>query len=708
MKTPRIWQAKWIWSTDKTANHPRVLFRKDFDCPPGTTGTLHIAVETLARVYLNGQHVLRTSSLSYPGEQNSRSIDLSSHLQPGVNRLAIVAWRIGIGCTATWGKDPGLLCEIELEGNGAKQHIGTDATWRCLPLDAWSGGFRSRMFNLDLMEIADHRKLPAGFPYPDDESAMQTPDALPWPGVRMGPVLPCDFPAPVPTGDDSARLLGMHSIADQSRVHPVPAIAVSHESLLEKLSQTDTIPVPRADHATTLIYALDGYHIGHPEITLDAPAGTIVDLSWCETLTEGHFDARPIHPWTTDRHTLSGGVTTITCDEWKAGRFLQLTVRNHTRPIRLLSVRYVREQYPLKHRIKLTSSDPVLNDIFKISLRSAHLCMHDRIMDCPWRERRQWIGDVQRIALINYYAFDDQQLIRHALRQQARLQDPTGRIWVCMPLMEEYPAQSMEWVRAIIEYEHYTGDTTLAEELADNIEWLHRWFLKCRDDRGLFFNPHRPVQNWMDNTIQPLVRANQFSTAFLSSNLRYLTFLDDVAGLLARFGQTQSSERARNERTTLAGKIVEAFLDRSTNLLRECADPNAQVAYSEYGAALATGAGLADFDAEAHWDRYQALVDQKDTRTIPTSPFGKYQTLEALGRLNRPDEMMRHIRDGWGPMVAAGSDTAWEAFSGSSQCHGWSGVPVVAVMRYLLKVDPRSPRPTRVDNVAGVDWIACS
>jgi hypothetical protein len=69
---------------------------------------------------------------------------------------------------------------------------------------------------------------------------------------------------------------------------------------------------------------------------------------------------------------------------------------------------------------------------------------------------------------------------------------------------------------------------------------------------------------------------------------------------------------------------------------------------------------------------------------------------------------MRHIRDGWGPMVAAGSDTAWEAFTGSSQCHGWSGVPVVAVLRHLLKVDPRSPRPTRVDNVAGVDWIACS
>lgn len=705
MTQPRIWKANWIWTLDKTANHPRVLFRKNFDCPAGASGVLHIAVETLARVYLNGQHVLRTSSLSYPGEQNYQSIDLTPHLRAGINQLAIVAWRIGVGCTSTWGKDPGLLCEIELVDKQTTDSIGTDATWRCLPLEAWSGSIRSRMFNLDLTEVLDYRKLPRGFPFPDDESNFQAPDVLPWPGVRMGVVTPCDFSAPVATGKDRVRPIAMHRVVDQSRNHPVAALAVSHESLLEPLPASDVIPVPPSDHATTIVYSLDGYHIGHPQITLDAPQGTIVDLSWCETLTDGHFDARPIHPWTTDRHTLAEGISTITCDEWKAGRFLQLTVRHHARPVRLHDVRFVREQYPLNHRIKLRSSDPLLNDIFKIGLRSAHLCMHDRIMDCPWRERRQWIGDVQRIALVNYYAFDDRKLIRHALRQQARLQDPSGRIWVCIPLMEEYPTQSMEWVRAIIEYEHYTGDTTLVNELADQIEWLHRWFLKCRDNRGLFFNPHRPVQNWMDNPLQKMVRDHQFSTAFLSSNLRYLMFLDDVAGLLTRCGHSQSAERAKDERAQIASRIVQTFQDGSTKLLRECADATLPIVFSEYGAALACLAGLPDFAFEQHWDRYQTRVDQHDSRTVASSPFGKYQTFEALGRMGRHTDILREIRAGWGPMVQAGSDTAWESFTGNSQCHGWSGVPVVAVLRHLLKIDPRTPKSTQVEHVAGVDWF---
>ena len=41
---------------------------------------------------------------------------------------------------------------------------------------------------------------------------------------------------------------------------------------------------------------------------------------------------------------------------------------------------------------------------------------------------------------------------RAVLRQHARFQDPdTGRLWVCLPLYEEYPEQSMEWLRAVFD-----------------------------------------------------------------------------------------------------------------------------------------------------------------------------------------------------------------------------------------------------------------
>ncbi len=711
MNIHRRWAAKWVWHKDLRQINSHVLFRRDFESPSSdATCQLFIAVETFAIVYFNGQEVLRTTSLSYPGQQNYEIVDLEVHLKAGENQLAILVWHIGVGSTATWLKDPGLLCEVEIKSKAQITRVGTDETWRCQKLDAWTGGARSRMFNLDLIEQLDYRLLPDGFPFPPDESQMTAPDVLPWPGVRMGVVELRDFPTPIPTGDDSVRLIGAYRVRDHSTEHTIPAMAVSHESLHSAVHITDQLPAPATGEALTLVYDLNGYHIGTPQIMLDAPSGTIVDLSWCETLSDGHFDARPNQPWTTDRYTLREGLATIKPQEWKAGRFMQLTFRRFDRSIQLRSVRFIREHYPLTQRMTLTSSDERLNQIFKISRRAAALCMHDRIMDCPWRERRQWIGDVQRIALVNYYSFDDRLLIRNALKQQARLQDPTGRMWVCMPLMEEYPTQSMEWVRAIVEYDHYTGDTTLADDLADNVEWLHRWFLKCRDAQGLFFNSHPPVQNWMDNPLQPMVRDYQHQTAFLSSNLRYLQFLDDIAMLLQRAGQSESAERAKAARIDLAGRIIVAFLDSESGLLRECADPKLPIVFSEYAAALAVNAGLPDFDAAAHWDRYNALAKRSDPRTVASSPFGKYQTFEALGKMGRESDIIEHIVNGWGPMVDAGSDTAWEWFNEvkrGSQCHGWSGVPVVAVLRHILKVDPRRPHQARCENIGPIAWIKC-
>lgn len=708
----RSWQAKWIWLANARTPGSHVLFRRDFSIsrPGEVQAKLYFAVETFARIYINGRDAFRSSSLSYPGEQHYEEVDLTPHLCEGVNRLAIVAWYAGLGCTATWLKDPGLLAQIEITRGGETEHIGTSDDWPALKLNAWTGRLRSRMFNLDLSEELDYRQLPADFPCVVDLSTFERPESLPWPGVRMGPVVPRPFPRVELGGDVGLNILRFAATADRSADFAVPSLAVSHEPPVRSLSYNGHIPPTATGEASTLVCALeDGYSKGYPHLVIDdAPAGAVVDISWCESLSDqGHFDARPNHPWTTDRYTLREGRNVISPEEWKCGRFIQVTFRNVSRPMRVAELRFIRERYPLGRRVKFRSSDERLNRIVEIGLKSAELCMHDRIMDCPWRERRQWIGDVQRIALVNYHAFDDRLLIRGVLRQQARLQDPTGRMWVCMPLMEEYPVQSMEWVRAVLEYEHYTGDGTLREELADNIEWLHRWFMKCRDPHGLFFNPHRPVFNWLDNPLGRLY-PHQFKMAFLASNLRYLYFLDDVAHVLRQANRREAAAECAQAREELAGRIVPLFTDASTGLLRECQQPDAPFCTTELSAALAVRAGLPGFDAADYWDRYQAFARKQPDLAVATSPFGKYETHQTLGHLGRAGDIVEDIRRHWGPMVDAGSDTAWERFDpDGSHCHGWAGIPIVALLRYVLKVDPRQPGLTRKTDICGIEWMEC-
>jgi hypothetical protein len=59
------------------------------------------------------------------------------------------------------------------------------------------------------------------------------------------------------------------------------------------------------------------------------------------------------------------------------------------------------------------------------------------------------------------------------------------------------------------------------------------------------------------------------------------------------------------------------------------------------------------------WDRYAAYSAEHPENTLAPSPYGKYLTFEALGRLGRRDEIVTQILEFWGPMVDAGSDTAW-------------------------------------------------
>jgi len=92
-------------------------------------------------------------------------------------------------------------------------------------------------------------------------------------------------------------------------------------------------------------------------------------------------------------------------------------------------------------------------------------------------------------------------------------------------------------------------------------------------------------------------------------------------------------------------------------------------------------------------------------KTVETSGQSCYCIASVAGRR---DEIVKEILALWGPMVDAGSDTAWEGFDGrGSICHGWAGVPVVALLRYIFRLDPRKAGRRRVKNVGGVDWMKC-
>jgi len=713
------WQTKWMWADDRRVVNDHLLFRTDVELATvPAKAELFIAAESFAIVYINGREVLRTSSLSYPGQHYYESIDVADALEVGVNRIAVLAWYIGVPSGASCPKDPGLLCEI-VDGDGALL-TGPVGDWRVGVLDAWQGQHRrSHWLNLDLIEILDYRRLPKGFPMVADLSDFDMAEEKGPHAVRYVRIEPRPFPKPSGEPLANPEIVRTGAVNDRSWEHELPAQAVTAEGIepgdlgITDVSDFTIAPQPKG-RAATLILDLGTYEKGFPQLEAAGCAGAAIDISWYEHLEGQDPRTTASKVYTTDRYILSGATDRICPEEWKCGRYLQLTFRNVTAPLRITNLQWLRCHYPLRRKAIFRCSDPKLERIWEIGLVAAAACMHDNIMDCSWRERRQWIGDAQRIGLISHYAFGDRDLVRGVLRQQVQLQDPSGRIFVCLPVFEEYPTQSMEWLRAVVEYQHYTGDRTLVEEIIDNIEMLHRWFLRCRDDRGLLFINTPPVMNWMDNpygsvvTPSGTIRENQFRTAFAAMNLRYLLFLDDVATCLRQVGRDAAAEAAADERRRLASVIATNFADADTGMLRDCAETDIDTTFSELAHALIVLAEPDGIDAAVAWDAFEAYCRAGHDNVILASPYGKHQTFEALGKLGRPDAIVADILRWWGPMVDADSDTSWEHFSGKgSRCHGWGGVPVVALMRHVLNLDPTLTGSARAEGVGPVQWMDC-
>ncbi|MEK7416066.1 MAG: hypothetical protein AAB263_22405, partial [Planctomycetota bacterium] len=594
------------------------------------------------------------------------------------------------------------------------QSIGTDATWTCLVLDAWRGKRRrSEWLNLDQLEIVDRRLLPAGFPYPTDMAKFKAPESLKWPGVRYTCVEPRPFPKTVTCGEARMHVVRAGTVTDHSAEYiETPPEAISVEDITEQPFTWDgqssfTIPALPSGQAFAIQFKLDNYYSGRPELDVDGPAGAMIDLAWEEKFIDGKIDFRQRRTYTADRHILTAGKNHIVPEDWITGRVMQLTFRHVTAPLHVERFRYIREEYPLLQRLKFASSDPRLDRIIAISLQAVRRCMHDNMMDCPWRERRQWIGDVQRIALINHFAFGDRALVRGVLRQHIGMQDPTGRMWCCVPIWEEYPTQSMEWVRAVLEYGDASGETSLFTEVFPNIELLHRWFLRHRDQRGLLFINEPPIMNWMDNPYSR-IRPWQFQVPFLGQNIRYLSFLDDMATCYTRVGRPADAQQMRDERRIIEGRIREHFTDAATGLLRDCPDePGPPRTFSVMAHALAVSTGLYSVaEGGQLWDRFQAYAAQHPDDIIPTSPFGQYHVHQALARLGRHDAIMEDILSKWGHMVDSGAETSWEDFAGkSSHCHGWAGIPVVSLAGMVLGLEPHKAGKARRTNLGGVSWI---
>jgi hypothetical protein len=175
--------------------------------------------------------------------------------------------------------------------------------------------------------------------------------------------------------------------------------------------------------------------------------------------------------------------------------------------VRVLSAKAVDRRYPYTRLGRFDSSDPLLNDIWRLGVQTVELCSEDAYVDCADRERAQWMADgymmsypVSRVALAGpgsqpgTFDYCDSRLLRNMLRHMAYSQLPDGRLQPMRPSM--YPPDLKHgviddytclWVQALRELHERTGDAEFASEVLPVAVKAMDYFLDRRSNRGLVY-----------------------------------------------------------------------------------------------------------------------------------------------------------------------------------------------------------------------------
>ncbi|MHB1462156.1 MAG: family 78 glycoside hydrolase catalytic domain [Armatimonadota bacterium] len=484
----------------------------------------------------------------------------------------------------------------------------------------------------------------------------------------------------------------VYALANTRQPVGVRAVVFDTESMCSDNSQFTTI-IPCADGDTELLLDFGEEIAGYLDFELISNAGVTLDFYGMEAIVDGKWS------WTdnlnnTLRYTCMDGLQSYRSEVRMAFRYLTVTVRNATAPMRIRRVRLIQNTYPVQYLGEFASSDGMLNQIYDISRRTTRLCMEDTFVDCPAYEQTYWVGDSRNEALANMAVFGDGCITKRCLRLAAE------SMWRA-PMPESHapargfgiiPDWSFFWAFAIHEYYLYTADIEFVKEMAPYVQRMCDFLLDQRGETGLVQYAAWNMLDWAPMECPP-------GGAITHENAFFVKALHEASELL-RVAGLPGGERYLAEAEALKAAINQHLWDESEGGYRDAnlADGTPGTVFSQQSQTVAY---LCDIASGPREERVAGMMKQcPDTWTKVGSPFMMWFSFEALEKAGDKQTILDWMRRWWGEMIEYGATTCWETYASWSQgrwapsrswCHAWSAAPAYFLPSMVLGVRPVAP-----------------
>lgn len=439
---------------------------------------------------------------------------------------------------------------------------------------------------------------------------------------------------------------------------------------------------------------------GYLQFELEAEAGVTIDWYGIE-YRKGDYVQHTYGLDNTLRYVTKLGYQRYTSPVRRGLRYLIVTVRGASSPVRIHGVRILQSNYPAPEVGAFQSSDAQLNAIWEMARHTTRLCMEDTFVDCPAYEQTFWVGDSRNEALVHYYLFGGTDIVKRCLRlvPGSSFQTPLYGDQVPSGWRSVIPNWTFFWVAACAEYAEHKGDTEFAAEMLPKILYTLRHYMLRMNDDGLL-----EIKGWNLLDWAPIDQPND--GVVTHQNMMFAHALRQTAALAELAGEEASAEASwcAEESTKLIAAINRHLWSEERGAYLDCIHKGGRRSdiFSMQTQVMAILAGAAE---DRRKERLIGYLSEAPQGFVPIgSPFMSFFYYEALmGAGGDVTRMLDDIRYNYGFMIDNGATTCWEMYGHTtmnranendltrSHCHAWSAAPGYFLGAFVLGVRSGAP-----------------
>lgn len=625
---------------DKYLNR-HILFRKKFSLDRLGNATLKITADDYYKLYVNGRFVTMGPAASYPHCYNYNEIDITPFLTVGENTVAVHTYYQGLINRVWVSGDRRQMLWLELCVDGV-QTLVSDTSWKCHDHTGY-GQCGKIGYETQFMEIYDSGAYEADFYAPNFDDS----------------------------GWENATVY-KHADYKLTKQHT------------EQLLLYTVAPKESIKKGNTLWLDFGQEMVGYLCAKTKGNKGDTVILRYGEELNEDgsvRYDMRCNCVYQ-EKWILSGGNDTLEQYDYKAFRYAEIIAPEGAY---ITDACMLVRHYPYEKKAQFDADTPELCSIIRLCADTIKYGMQENFVDCPTREKGQYLGDVSIAARAHAILTGNVEMMKKAIT------DFCNSCFICpgmmavstSSLMQEIADYSLQFPAQVLWVYKMDGDIDFLRYTEPYITEMYKYFSRYERKDGLLenlFDKWNMVdwpKNLRDGYDFPLTRPigeglHNVLNAFWCG---FLQVTDEIYSIL---GMSQTGKTSK-----VTDSYVREFYCAETGLF---CDTPMHTHSSIHSNVLPF---LFNIGPEQCHKNIVGLIKQKGLASMGV--YMAYFTLAALKLHGEYDLAKRLIADPacWLNMISEGATTTFEAWGkdqkwNTSLFHPWATAPLIILAKNAL------------------------